>query len=190
MMKKHIFLTIALLVGAIVFCNHSFSQTEIQTKHQIGIKASDIINALIKSPRYGLDLNYRLKLSQKTHFRSGLSFFSRIENNENSLSSGASLGIDWVIKDYAKWHFYWGVDLIGFYNTNELSQRSSYQASLAPFLGIMVNFSPHFSLTTEPHFYLSFLNQIDNGSITGRVSEKGFEFGLEQIGTFGVNFHF
>lgn len=176
----------------VLICSISFAQTSLDNtipKHQIGIGISKFVNSAFTSDKNAYSINYRYALTEKIHVRAG-ALYEKDDSEGGFTDFGIKLGADKIIKNYTKWHFYYGIDVMTNYNNYKNINKNQYMLGIMPFLGIQFNLSQNFSFTVEPGFYVRHNIVVDHATFSNDNRNSWTESGLGKLGYVNLNFHF
>ena len=98
--------------------------------------------------------------------------------------------VDKLFKDYKKWQFYYGIDILGRYLYYKDRQQHFTNIALNPFFGVLFRLSKNFSVATEPGFFVKYSIRRDRRSFDPDAQTEWFESRLAKIGFVQLNFHF
>lgn len=179
---------VPLVLLLFLFPHKGKSQTDSLLRHQIGINANKVFNILFKNQSYSAAISYNFAFNSKSFLRLGTNY-KQSTGDEGEMEAFAKLGFHRVVKRYKKLEVYTGMDLIGGYNQSEPTQEVAGFGGVAPFFGLAILFSQHFSISTEPKFYTILSANTDRDSFDQTVYSK-YYFGLTNIGQVQVRLSF
>lgn len=189
MVRKIIFLIILFITNIALAQQESNVHFMELQKHQVGVGISRFVNVAFPSDANAFLIEYQYIPSGKIGYR--LAGDYRVETTEDSLYDiGVKIGIGTTFKRSGNWSFYYGVDLWG--RHINYSSRKQYTNTLAinPFFGISYRISKHFSVCTEPGFFVKYNFTKDNNTFDLNKTSQWFESRLAKIGYVQFNFHF
>jgi len=185
MNKLKILLTMVLLIlgNTIVFSQVDF------TRHHISVNASKFV-LIFNEQVNNLDITYRAALAEsKFNLRSAASIdLGTAEDDITDFS--IRLGVDKIFKESRKWKFYTGIDANYGRIEAKNTKRITTKIGIIPFIGFLIHFGPHFSLSTEPSLAIFRNEVIDNNSFNPNANSTDVSFNLINIGQIKVGFHF
>lgn len=187
---KRFYLLVAVMITNIALAQQQSNVVFFEPqKHQLGIGISKFVNAAFPSDSNAFLLEYRYLKSPKIAYRIAADY--RVDTGTDDFYEVATkIGIDTSFKNIGKWHFYYGADFWGRYL--HYGNRNQHFINLAvnPFLGILYQFSRHFSVSTEPGFFIKYNFSKDNRTFNPENQRNWFESRLAKIGYVQLNFHF
>ena len=193
-MKKYIFILFLTHIALAQEGNVSFHQKDSLSSfpvypHQLGIGISRFVNAAFPSDTNTFLLEYRYLKNTHLTYRIGGDY--RAETNKDSTYEVAlKLGADRLFRDYKKWKFYYGADLWTRYLYYGGRRQHFTTIALNPFLGIQLQLSPHFSISTEPGFFVQYNFRRDYRSFDPEAQTQWWESRFAKVGNIQINFHF
>lgn len=154
-------------------------------RHQIGLNAANFL-VFLEEQKNDFDVTYR-RVSENHALRVGLNYY-QITTDDGRLDIALKVGYDRnICKNCGKWDVYYGVDLLGGYESFESSGRKSYRIGLAPFIGVMFHLGKNFSISTEPSLYTNFNWYKETKTFSLDNTGQWFESGLGNVGQLQLN---
>ena len=188
-MSKHFFVTLFFSTHFII---SGFSISKDSTKafpFQAGVQASKFLS-LIEAADYTQDFIFNYWFTKKYAIRSGFSYFDETRDNRK-LEYNIAIGIQRMFKSRNQWKFYYGIDLVYEKDSFRELDRRTNSYGLRVLFGASVYFGKHFSLSTEPSFFIRKNVFIDKNTFdTDNQRNVWYEFKLGNTGQLQLNFHF
>jgi len=179
---------IATLV-AILFCFSVKSQSDSTLIHySFGFDASKVFNQLFRANVYSSILYLEYRFNETSTFRLA-GDIGNISGEEGKIDRQIKLGYKYNFRSTKKWQFYSGLDFLYGYEYNKNSKVELFREGGLFYIGATVFLHKHFSLTTEPSFYLVFEQSHDLDSFNKSWSNINFQ-GFTNIGLVRVTYHF
>ena len=174
---------------AILFCFSVKSQSDSTLMHcSFGFDASRVFNQLFRANLYSSILYFEFRSNQTSTFRLA-GDIRNASGEEGKIDRQIKLGYKYSFKSTKKWQFYSGLDFFHEYEYNRNSQVELFREGGLLYIGATVFLHKHFSLTTEPSFYLVFQQSHDLDSFNKSWSNINFQ-GFTNIGLVRVTYHF
>lgn len=159
------------------------------TRHQVGFNASEALRVFERPRGDHYKVYYLYNFTKATSLRTGLNY-SLDTSGTGSLKIGIKTGWKRVFKDYGKWKFYLGGDIIAEYEKFSSSSRRNYEAGVGPLFGVIFYMNDHFSVSTDTNLFFKVKHYNNPDSFNPVNSETWVIMDIANIGQLILSVHF
>lgn len=187
-MKKNIKLRIVTLVTILFSFSVSAQVDSALTRYSFGFDGSKVFNQLFRANAFSSTLFIEFRLNS-THSIRIAGDLDNVSGSDGKKDHQIKLGYKYTLKENDKWHFYTGIDAMYEYEFNRNSKVELFREGGLLYIGATTFFGEHFSLTTEPSFYIVYKQSHDKDSFD-KSWKKNHQLGLTNIGLVRISYHF
>tara|TARA_B110000459_G_C16377044_1_gene388041 strand:- start:14 stop:607 length:594 start_codon:yes stop_codon:yes gene_type:complete len=187
-LKSRIALLGAILFSCLLNAQESVKVDSLTTLYSFGFDGSKVFNQLFRANAYSSTLFFEYRLNPQHALRLACDVES-VSGSEGKVDYQLKAGYKYTLKENEKWLFYVGLDGLYEFEFNRNSKVEVYREGGLAYIGATTFFGKHFSLTTEPSFYLVFRQSHDKDSFD-KSWKKNHQLGLTNIGLVRISYHF